>query len=239
MCNLLKLDIKMKKRVYICIEWLVKNWLRIGGVLITLTLLFAAFSCSPSLAKQEKRAKKLYFKAIKLYPALIDSSSKTDTGHQKAEVNFTAENPITQTEIDSLLAEYCQDTTIYIKVHSGDSSVRIPNKNQSEIKRKIQDRCTIESLRGYKAKVFNVIGGTITVTAKGNEESVAHDIKTINTETTYYMPNEKCEEEKERMEKAHKKELWNNRLTFTGIGMFLMLLVLILLRILMKSGGLR
>lgn len=56
-----------------------KNLLFFVSMLILLTLIFAAFSCSPKLERQEKRAKKKYFKALKLYPGLIDTTSKSDT----------------------------------------------------------------------------------------------------------------------------------------------------------------
>lgn len=205
----------MRKRVYFYIS-----------IVIMFMLLFAAISCSPKLQRQEKRAKKKYFKALKLYPKLIDTTSKTDTVTFIDSVTVHTNHYITNTVLDSILEPCDPDTVIRWK-----------------IKRQIQEQCTIESILKGNAIIFRNLAGTHVLKAKGNDLTLVSEEKRIHTETTIYAPSERHEEEIKKLKKEHEKELKqtkiNYALGFTVFGMLLLLAILILLRIIIKSGGLR
>ncbi len=153
-------------------------------LLAVLVFMLAALvvRCSPT---------KRFLRLTKNHPGLIDSTTKHDTVHKIDTVYLHAENPLSEETVDSILSIYC-DTT--------------PEK-QKEIKKYIVDRATHESLMNGKPKLFQIIGGTILLTAKGNDLQVIADMKTVHTETTVYIPNNKCEDEKEDMKKQHRREL--------------------------------
>lgn len=200
----------MKKRVYFYIS-----------VVILIVLMFAAFSCSPTLERQEKRAKRKYFKALKLYPTLIDSTSKSDTVVTVDTITIRSTHYITNTILDSILSPCDPDTVIRWK-----------------IKREIQDRCTHESLMGGKPLIFQHINGTCIVSAKGNSVSHVSRINEVHTENTVYIPNQKCEEKCEadmkEMKSLYRKQKIMNALIFFVFGFFSAIAVLVILRLVIR-----
>lgn len=196
--------------------------LGIISVTILIVLLFGALGCSPTLERQEKRAKKKYFKALKMYPGLIDSTSKSDTVVETDTITIHATHYITNTVLDSILSPCDPDTVIRWK-----------------IKRQIQGLCTHESLMEGNAIIFRHINGTCVLKAKGNDLIHESNINQVHTENTVYIPNEKCErqcqEDKERMEKEHSQQLTKWILICIAIGYVLNWVV----RVIIRSGGLR
>lgn len=210
-------------------EWLAKNWLRLGGVAITLILLFAAFSCSPRLSKDErknerieKRAKRKYFKAIKMYPGLVDSTSKTDTQVVVETVTVHTNHYIETKVLDSILSPCDPDTVV-----------------RWAIKKQIQGLCTHESLMHGNAIIFRHINGTCVLKAHENDFIHESRINKVHTENTVYMPNEKCErqceEDKDQLKKDHRYQLLKWCLICVVIGYVLNWVV----RVILRSGGLR
>lgn len=180
----------MRKRVYFYLS-----------MIVLIALMFAAFSCSPRLSREErknerieKRAKRKYFKAIKMYPSLIDSTSNTDTQVVVETVTVHTNHYIETKVLDSILSPCDPDTVI-----------------RWAIKKQIQVLCTHESLMDGNAIIFRHINGTCVLKAKGNDFIHESRINKIHTENTVYIPNEKCEtqceEEKDQMAKEHRYQM--------------------------------
>lgn len=163
-------------------------WLaRLLLAVLVFMLVALVVRCSPT---------KRFLRLTRNNPGLIDSTTRHDTVHKIDTIYILSENPLSEQTVDSILSVYC-DT----------SGKPAAVEKQKEIKKYIVDRCTHESLMGGKAKVFQIIGGTIILTAKGNEQRIVSDIKAVHTETTVYIPNNAWEEEKADMKKEHRRQL--------------------------------
>lgn len=89
------------------------------------------------------------------------------------------------------------------------------------------------------AQIFRNGNGTHVLKAYGNTLELVSEERRIHTETTIYAPNAKYEEQISELNKQHAKSRWLWFFWGVGIGMFMFLALIILVRILMRSGGLR
>lgn len=186
-----------------------------------LVLLFAVMSCSPKLERQEKRAKRKYFKALKLYPGLIDSTTKTDTQVVVETVTVHTNHYIKSTVLDSILEPCDPDTVVRWK-----------------IKKHIQGLCTHESIMEGNSIIFRHINGTCVLKAHGNDLIHESRINKIHTENTVYIPNKKCEEKYEaeikEMKSIYRKQKIMNAFIFFVIGFFSAIAALVIFRLVIR-----
>ena len=166
-------------------------------------------SCTPS-----QRLARL----IKHHPDLIDSVSKIDTVHQVDTIEIRTTNTITNEILDSILSPCDPDTVIRWK-----------------IKKQIQERCTVESLLNGD-HIFRLENGTVKVWAIGDILRVELDRQNLNSETTFYYPSERCEEEKAAMIKEFKKVKRDSFLIGLVMGLLGMLFIMFCIFAVVKWG---
>lgn len=176
---------------------------------VVLLLAFSLGSCSP----QRK-----FLKLVKKHPELIDSVSKIDTVHQVDTIEIRTTTTITNEILDSILSPCDPDTVVKWK-----------------IKKQIQDHCTLErKLNGEH--IFRLENGTVKVWAIGDILRVELDRQNINSETTFYFPSEKCEEEKAAMIKEFKKVKRNSFLIGVLMGVLGLLFLIMVIFAVAKWG---
>jgi len=183
---------------------------KIGFWGITIVLAFTVLLLATSLGSCSPQRK--FLKLVKNHPELIDSVSKSDTVHVVDSVTIRTTNYIRETEIDSIIVD-------------------CPDEVKPKIREQIKSKCTIESILNG-AHIFRLINGTGVLTATGNDLHLRFDTESVRTETTYYYPNEKCEEDKKVMLAEFKKIKRDSLMTgimIGGLGMLFLILVIVAL----------
>lgn len=160
-----------------------------------------------------ERAKKEYIELVKEFPKLIDSTSNTDTIVVTDSIVIRANNYITNTIIDSVIAPCPEET-----------------------RTKIKNLCTHESLNGGAAQIFRMINGTFILTYSGNDPKLVAATSNTHTEKKVYYPSEKCEEEKRQLEKYYKEKIKQEAIKLLSMGALGMLFIILVLFAIAKWG---